>query len=426
MTRAIPLATLLALALLSACDDGGGGPVTVTVARERIPVGQPAWGGGIAGITVVVTRADGSIGERGITDSDGRVQLAADAGAWITAATPAGSQGNPQFRLKTIADVEPGDELAFVVDGAGVPTTSLGTFMYSWQAVTPPASSIVSVTDRCGDHMIIPPASGNQVLVSLFDHCAGDSDVLYLAHGGPSIVASSLRPRIARAPGGSDAVAAWEPTAPRATRLDDLPAEVQTVTYFVAPVLGTRISTVAGHAGGVTNATPTNGAAEIALPWPAGVDDAFLHADLRHASGATQRLDVWTTGAIDASAGALLPWVTAAPTWDVGTRTVAWTETAGATPDATLVVGFYRSGDWQMLVPPGATTATFPPLPPELESMLTPSTNPLPGRVRHFDFARVDGYRAFRRLPEVAHDNLRYLGDRAGIDRALTSSSPGS
>lgn len=429
MTRAPLSCCLLALAALPACDDdAASGPVTITAARARTPAGQPTWGSPVAGVDVFVTRLDGSLGERGVTDAEGRLVLTADRGAWVTAVITTGPASNRSHRVRSVAGVEPGDTLDLLVADAGVPTTSLGTFMYSWQAVPPPAQTIVSITDRCGDHMIVPPGTGSQLLTALYEHCAGDSDVLYLAHQGPAIAASSLHTPVARPPGGTHAVAAWTPPETRATRLHDLPADVATVTYWLAPMVGTRISIVAGNIAGVQGTTPMNGAAEADVTWPAGVAGAMLHAELRHAAGAAQRLDVWTTraGAIDVAADPLLPWITAAPVHDAAARTVTWTETAGAPADGVNVVIPYRDGTWQLLAPAGEPLAVFPPLPDDVAALLVPPATPPAPRVRLFAYDAIGDYRGLRNLPEIVSEALWYVADRHGIERALTSSSPGS
>lgn len=377
------------------------GPVTVTVtlfprAFQLPPNGPPP---PVPNIPVIVTHPDGSIGARGTTDAAGRVTLEVQPGSWVTAifrvtTTPA------RAIVKTIAGVEPGDELVINGIGTSVPPTS-APFTYAWPAL-PAGATYATVTDRCGRYATV---SGTSVAARTEPYCAGASGALFLAISTVTGLHSYAHlPSVARVPGETYTAGPWQPAGTLPITVTDLPPQTTALAWL--DVGGLVPGDVQANGSGSHNLPPVGGAATVTVPWPPPVTRAHVMVSFGHVpSQVVQTLQVRTdaAGSVSVSAGALLPFITTPATADLAARTIAWTQTAGAPPDGIHLELWHPTADWIMLVPPGATQYAFPRMPPDVADAVPPTTGSAVAAYAYLlEYDHVTSYRAMRHLPDAA------------------------
>lgn len=355
-------------------------------------------------------QADGTLVTMVQTDSAGLAEALVEAGTWVTAVVdPAG----PDAALYTIAEVAPGDVLTIGAASARPPTRM--TFNLPTRAG---ASGHRLFFGRCGE--FTPTAA--TVTLDLECRPGAVTDLVVVAvDGAGQPLAATLREELTVSAGATVTVLA-----------DWVDATAVAVTYRgldpAATSLGASLSSErpSGRAvtGPAATLTATAGVATTSLATVTLADSrAVHHLRLADGVGAQNRHDGSEPAAsYDRDVGAeLLPWLTAAPTFELAARRLRWTtRSGGASADAVVAsVAFARAGAspvdgrWSV-VAPAATELVLPVL-PWAPAELQPSSGDTTGTSVRL-VGGSDGYpglRAFALTPSL---------DRfAGPGRLITS-----
>jgi hypothetical protein len=306
----------------------------------------------VAGARVYFLDADSSIVEVAMTDGNGYVAVAMNAGGSVTVVMPAGTTGatTTATSLYTFEGVKPGDNLRVDIgsdDPQGEPVSPM-------VAVTIPVDSNPNVTGyhlytSCGDFAV---GSAAPTTVTFLD-CPGPIDMLLVAsNAGNEPVDEIYESKVAilGVPNISF-TQTYSPTATTTSSYANVPGDVVGVTsdVVVNDVNGSYLDDVRG------SATPSFGSASVQLSVPIAATDVIVASDFQPSAGALGELHTyaWSTRSaaytLDVSTVALSQLATT-PSVVAEDHAIAWTETSdGLTPDLTIATFNVSRGStaWQ-------------------------------------------------------------------------------
>lgn len=389
------------------------GPVTVRVLRPRTPMPPVPLGG----VIVFASRADGSIGDRGLTDAAGEATLQVEPGGSVTARVAV--EGN-SHQLSSILGVEPGDVLTIDPQRELLGSTGPG-ITYGWP--TPPdddqalAYDAVVVNDGCWHRTLqtfapdppLPPLplAGT---VGLVAGCGADPrDVVITHYDTDHLARYAILPGVPAIAGSTVSVAAWSvpDTTFTATATGLLPA-IHAYSGLPGPVVN-------GHwvRGRSRLAVTSAGAATVATPWASAFTSAriwhHVSSDLFGVQSCVEDVPAGAR-ATTLDGAALIPMINTGPV-DLVARRVTWTQSSGAAHDEARVdLGYFGPGiqphvAWSLRASSAVTAVTLPALPADLHALTLQPTFSASATVSLYDLGTIEGWRAMRALsywvPEV-------------------------
>ncbi|HZL01510.1 MAG TPA: hypothetical protein VFC48_00105, partial [Cellulomonas sp.] len=369
-------AFLLALVVVGCGDDAGSRPdappdAATPIDADATQVSLTITDGGVpaVGATVYFQNPDSSLVRTVMTDVDGKASAPMPGGGYVTAIEPrpiAFGELVIRDRLATFAGVKPGDDLHLDVRPAVVHTN----VMFQLTLPVDPAASNYDLYTTCGR---APLGTGptTAVPVTLTD-CGGAADLLVVTTDDVQLPQHTIYRASQQVTDGA-MITLTEPYAnpvPVSVALTGSPAWISSIAVelVVSSMRGRLYSSFMG----IDPATPVG---MFKVPATTGTT-VTLRTDLYGGSPevAHQRIVTWglpsADQTLDAGAAALRPY-TRKPVFDPATRTVTWTDAAGAEPDAVRTeIYTYRAGSpahawsWQLVAPHGTSPAlTYPMLP---------------------------------------------------------------
>lgn len=354
-----------------------------------------------AGVRVIVTLPDGTIGDSVLTDANGEASVTVLPGSTVTAIyiDPNGTGAN---QLVSYTGVEPGDTLTFG-EKFNAASTTLGSMTASWPTVA--GATGYRVFTPCGSSSVSAPTTS--VMFTESDSChVQPMDLLFVANDAAGPIRWGLAPNVTFSPGGSTNLITWQAMNSITLSVVDMPSDVTQVEFGASAVLNNRTTFSASISG-----TPSGGMLSGTQPWTTGGDAVQTQAFFgRETFGIQQVIEriasTSTTATLDGSN--LLPWLSTA-TASGATREVTW-ETEGTVSGDGMVVflrwpqsmmfGGSSQHEWILVAAPSAAPFALPNLGPDgadfdVPAAATPTVN---GGV--LDLGADDGYDDYRARPE--------------------------
>lgn len=395
---------LVVAAVVAGCGDDDGGStdagmdpdapapvVRLTVTRKGLPA---------VGARVVFQDAASNVVRDMVTDLDGSAAAELEAGGYVTLVhpkdPPVGPDPPPTIndKLATFAAVEPGDELRIDLE------PKLTTVMVTMTVPPDPGASVFSVTSNCGGGVISQAPSQ----LTLGD-CRGVADFALV---GLDESGGKLRGMYREGnPIADQAVVqltgAWAPLVTSTVMADPAPPWAA----FMGIDLGLRSSRgiVFAHTELVDPMAPIG---QFMLPPTMGTTGAVSVTIVGDSTMfSKQNLVTWgvpvTDPVIATAPRVLAPYLTL-PVWNADTRTVTWTEGAGAKAEVVRAeVHAFRDGvpahawDWQLIAPRGAASSvTYPSWPGGGDFDFAPKTGDSTGMRELENISVTGGYGAIR------------------------------
>ena len=376
------------------------GPATITVNRtynEGNP-GEP-----LEGAPVFFIRPDGTY-EMKATGPDGKASAEVVAGSAILVARQRILAGAPSYTLTAFVGVEPGFDV-IAGNKAQPPYTSAGQLTFTWGPVA--GASYYRFASSCGS----PFTSGTSVVLDVNSACpsatAATAVVTAFDQSGTLVGYSvDANVNLTASVGQTRTMPAFTTAPPSAatTYTNLSPATFESVDFDLELLQGDEPLASTGGYGTVTGQTLT-------LNGPIAPVGSSTWIKSRFSPTAQNLLDMFhvrrhgtqqLTHSLDVGAN-MLP-MTTYPSFDPGSRTVAWTLSGGGTgrqADAVIARGYWYLGasgtfvDWTVVGPALTSHVTLPPLPTELTT-LTPAASD-EAYVNEFwmiDVVGKDGYQA--------------------------------
>jgi len=338
------------------------GPVTVTV-RDVL--------GPRAGVRIVFQAADSSLVADSTTDAAGKASAMVPPGGFVTAVE---AFGPGQGTLRTIAGVQPGDQLLVQLVPPGPPVTQL---MLTLPRDPTAGVNGYAIASRLGSLTLTPPAGTGPFTVPL-SAPSGDQDLAIMSMAG------------------SHAIGAFyvEHAALVANGILDLSSRtysaIAPTTYtFTHPPLGSGTFVISRQSSaGVELTDLTIGShhdpAVFDVMMPAVPTIAHEVARLVANSPKTYDISVWSAGPLATTdLDGRLPDLTAGG-YDATTHRYTWTGTGAAVTFATSTFTVQRSGGsnpwiWAILAPGDPSGVTWPLLPADLATYNPIATDTITG-----------------------------------------------
>jgi hypothetical protein len=421
----------VSVVLLAACGkvtdnkvpDGGtgeadaGSDASVEPKGDAVVVTNAALFGGTVGakvgnIDIVSNMPDGSMLATAKTDAGGSATIQVHAGGSVTAIyRHTIDQGTD---LITWASVKPGDRLTFGnrnFSTAGQQNTNLGNQTYSWPALA--NAMQYQVWTPCNIPPAVQAAPGTSLQVPEFSVCRQDpmTVVFSATDSNNTLIGFGLK-TVAFQSGKTVALDAWSAPATATVTVTGLPAEVSSLTGTFRAVVDPRIEYAAAT---VYAGSPTGGAytGNFAVAQTGLRTVAFLSLFRGGRFRNIQLLDALSLGTLSQTVAAppLPPWTQNAPTVNIQMQMASWAPEAlaGSTYNGQLlhlswthiVAGVTSTSQWDMILPSGPMSMTFPALPTALAEIAPTANDTVNAKVRMFDIPSVAGYDALRATPSA-------------------------
>ena len=309
-----------------------------------------------AGVRVIFQNADSSVVADTATGTDGTASVTMDSGGYVTAIDPFGT--GPQAEttdIRTIAGVQPGDQLRLQRPVEGAPVTVDVTVPLDGNAAS------YAISTSC---LLDQPVVGGEPTQLQLVGCGATTSVLVETYDGAGAAKSSFFKPTVPLSGAIDLSGETYVAVPAAKfSYTGLPANVTSLGLY--GMRETQLGTIHEYAAG---ANITAGAATIEHPVPAIANATAI--TLTSLFGATYTQYVVTewgpaadTYALDAN-GLLLPEFSAPATLDAAAHAVTLQTTGGgAQPDFVVVDAYFsrdsggalQSWDWEIVAPAGSS-----------------------------------------------------------------------
>jgi hypothetical protein len=377
-----------------------------------------------ASTVVVFQRPDGTVQESVTLDAPGTASARIVPGSFVTVARyyPGASSGTIKWHLTTIAGIQPGDALQ--MDAPPATQIAAGTVLYPGACA---GASQYSVDIGCT--WSTPASNTGPVSLSILEPTCGSTvDVLGVAwNGWPGGVATAYATAYAvpvSAGSASADLGPWQPAGSTSITVTNLPADVSGILVTLdAKRNGVLFDRTGSHASvTVTGPTPS-----ITLPLPYPVD--FATSARRWIRGLFPggTLDTVELIANDASYAPATVDLSTLPqrlsslqVASTGGRVLATWDQAGIDSGlvGTVLVAWWIGSDgmryWETLLPPGATSFSFPRLPEDL-AVFEPDGIASRAFVRTWGASDVASYTELKRrlagspqmLPEAGNGTVR-------------------
>lgn len=324
-----------------------------------------------AGVAVYFLDADGSVAKAAITDGNGIASAVITAGGSVTAIRPFTTPPPPAGafapdELRTFLGVKPGDHL--VLSQAATDSVTV-----AFEFATPDGGNTDTTyqlyTTCGGGPTSVTPGGGLDL-----QNCHGAADIAVVASGGGLETPQGLYHASASLPSGGNVTVS----------LDDAYAGLTDVTFTYTNTLGATITLA--HSPVLTNGflgpysttadSTTNNSATISeVAVPASMETMEIVDSSLTLNNLHEVVD-WgpysTAYTLDLS-NVLLREVTGAPTYDLATGKIAWTEaTDGATPSLTIAgilvtrPAPFAKWHWEIVAPYSPGAVVLPHLPTDV------------------------------------------------------------
>ena len=385
-------ALVVCLASIAACGDDGGArklpdappsdgelpdapdplaPARITITRAGAPV---------EGAAVYFQNADSTLVAKVLTDADGVAEATVMPGAFVTTVNPflntAPPSGARTDEIRTFGGVQPGDQLklnetmrdAFAFVNVTVDENPLGIEYRMF-------STCIDVRDP----FFLSTGSGSGSAgrptgTASFLNCGATTDLVVESHDGSGVPNGFLyKQNVAVVDGGAiDLTGPYQAMPAQTLTLTNVPASVGSFALRFSLAAANGPVWAVSNDAGVTSGTSTW---SFQRPVLAGATAIVESTPLSGSQFGPQTVVDWKPIA-DAQtysyADALLRPFTAAPTYDVATHAMTWTEGSGAAPD--FVVGAVQATrnagplvwSWRLIGPATGPTLVYPTLPPEI------------------------------------------------------------
>lgn len=350
-----------------------------------------------AGVVVVAVQPDGSVGDSGTSDAEGKVTLDdVQEGATIAALYPEDADNRTQ--LSTIGGVKPGDELTFGDNYFRPDAMGTSPGGVTLQVPALPGLSSYEVLSPCGYFYGGASAS---MTVSTYEHCQTPTAPLALvAFGNDGPLASGFLPAAPFTDGAVATLSEWVPNTDVAISISGLDERTYLDLYGVAayPLMPYDFY-VDGDGEG------SSYAGTVAMPATAPRTYALARLG-RDGLPGRQRAFRAGSSPIALTAPAL-PWL-AGVVVSADAGQAVWLQTPGTSDATVLRMMWYRPGGdegyryyfWNAILPPGTGKLDLDVPSPALQAFL-----PAPGdrvylEVSLIDLASTADYDAVRAVPE--------------------------
>ena len=378
-----------------AADESG--PITVTTFNHYCfdpPDGR------LGSVDIVVIAPDGSDATYR-TDANGDLTVDVLPGSAVTAVYPL-SPCN-EHNITTFAGVAPGDALVFGTDQNGGSPTQTGTMTISWPAQT--GIDSFQIYDDC--YGAGAAGTATSATITQYSNCSTPTtEVLVVGYtaGTPTIYA--VVDDLTFVDTGAAAITAFQNTTLTNVDMTGIPASVSSAELSVSPLTGSSNGDAIYAYG-----APDAGAITGSGAWAPGPDDVYQRAWFQGTTYGQQYIHerVAPAASFAVADPVLLPWVDAFVA-DLATGTLSWTQTGAGSPDGAVVTLYWnrtptlwgiggQSYYWTLILPPGGTSVTLPPLPGALSDRAPTIADSVSGDVTLIESSAA-GAGGLRELPE--------------------------
>jgi hypothetical protein len=314
--------------------------------------------------------------------------------------------------LITWSGVKPGDKLTFgsrAPSTTGQTNTALGSQTYSWPVLANATS--YQILTSCGS-LNMGPGTLTSLTLSESSLCHREPmDVLFRAFNGITLVGFSFRPNLAFTNGGTVSIANWNTNVSTGSiNITGLPPEISSVFgEFITIIDSDKTVTLNSY-----NGAPTGGAFSATFPWhPFGEHTEGMLFLTRPGFSGMTLLDSFppSTLAQTVAAPALPPWAQGNTTSSSALKMASWF----LVPDASstyngqilhlnwnhVISGTLHRSQWDIILPPGQTSITFPALPAALSDHQPSPEDGLGAFTTVFDISSVTDYDMLRKQPSA-------------------------
>lgn len=417
-------------------DADESGDVTV-LAKAALANQTP--GSNIADVDIISTLPNGDVFATAKTGGDGSATIKVVPGGSVTAAYKRTTDMGYEFI--TFMAVKPGDTLEFGNRNPNniSPSTSIGSFTYSWPAA-PGSPNIYRAHTSCttaqATHPTLSAAADERT-----DCHKEPMDVLFTAHTvGTNVLQNfAFRSNVAFTAGGSTSIGGWNTAVAATANITGIPTEVigaNTVnTRFAAVLDGNSERSIlgAGNASGAASGGAFTGnfqwgslgertLATLTMSRPGNFAQMrvidFLPANATSWTVASPMLPPWLEGSfLQSSVNRSVEWSlvpgSTGMTHDTVLLHTQWSVTIGGMP---------HQSQWHFIAPPDTTRIQYPKLPASFNDIL-PSSEVFIGiaQLKPIEIPTVSNYDAIRAQPS---GNIMCIecAVRAGeVQRIITS-----
>ena len=386
--------------------DLGGNATVVTQAA----LFGGAMGATVGDIDIVSNLPNNTILAAAQTDASGSATIRVYPGGSVTAVYK--HTVDMGADLITWVGVKPGDTLIFgsrQFSTVGQMNSVLGPQTYSWPALANATS--YQVFTSCGSNSASPGTTTSLALnESSFCH-REPMDVLFRALNGSTMIGFGFRSNLTFTSGGAVSLGGWTTSVSTGSiNVTGLPSEISSVFgQFMTVLDSNRAVTLNSYSG-----TPTGGAFSATFPWhPTGdrtvgelflnrqgfsgitLFDSFSPNTLAQTVAAPALPPLGQGNTIASSALRMATWFLvpdAASTYDGQVLHLGWSHMISST---------FHPSQWDIILPPGQTSVTFPTLPSPLSDHQPSPEDDMSAFTTVFDISSIMDYDMLRKQPSA-------------------------